>query len=403
MAKKASSAKPSAETAPTRKQARPRAGSAAALEAPPPPSPVSIPAPIPLDDLVGQDRALRTLLAALDSGRIHHAWIFHGPAGVGKFTAALAFAALLLDPTSQRGLDGRMAPDPDSPTQRLLAAGTHPDLHVIVKELARVSRKPEVRDRKLTNIPAEVVREFFVEPAALTARSEPGARASKVFIVDEAELLDPIGQNTILKVLEEPAAGAVLILVTSAEESLLATIRSRCQRVAFGPVDDRKLGMWAERTLGAYASEDVTWAVSFADGSPGRAMAALRDGLAGWYQRLGPMLETATQGRYSDELGPAMAELVDKRAAAFVEAHANASKEAANRAGADDMFRLVAWHLSRALRRTGAVEAGGIDPESAARAFDAVRDAERRLDANVNLVFVFEGLSADLTAVFSRR
>ena len=71
-----------------------------------------------LDQILGQQRAIETLDAAIQSGRIHHAWIFHGPAGVGKFTTALAFAAAILDPDMTPDLSGRVRPDPDSPVQR---------------------------------------------------------------------------------------------------------------------------------------------------------------------------------------------------------------------------------------------------------------------------------------------
>src|SRR6266853_6522241 len=75
------------------------------------------PRPLPLSGIIGQDQAVSGLRAAVQSGRIHHAWVFHGPTGVGKFTTALAFAALILDPTSAPDLSGQIEPDPQSQTQ----------------------------------------------------------------------------------------------------------------------------------------------------------------------------------------------------------------------------------------------------------------------------------------------
>jgi hypothetical protein len=104
------------------------------------------PVPLPLSALLGQDRASGILVDSLRSDRVHHAWIFHGPAGVGKCTAAAAFASLLLDPTTAAGLSGEIAPDPESTTQQMLSAGTHPDFHYIAKELATYSRlRPHAR------------------------------------------------------------------------------------------------------------------------------------------------------------------------------------------------------------------------------------------------------------------
>ena len=98
------------------------------------------------DDLIGHPRAAETLDASITSGKVHHAWIFHGPQGIGKFTAALAFAALLLDPETTPDLTGKVRPDPGSRVQHLLRTGTHPDLHVIRKELARFSDNASVRN-----------------------------------------------------------------------------------------------------------------------------------------------------------------------------------------------------------------------------------------------------------------
>jgi DNA polymerase-3 subunit delta' len=200
-----------------------------------------------LDQIIGQAGAKRTLERAMQSGRVHHAWIFHGPAGVGKKTAAVAFAAAMLDPSTSADLGGNLVPEQDSAVQRLVRSGTHPDLHIITKELAAMSREDTVRKGKQFGIAKEVVEEFLTEPAG-KSRMMPGeSRAGKVFIVDEAELLSPISQNTLLKTLEEPPAGTVIVLVTSAEERLLPTIRSRCQRVSFSPLEEGEMNKWLSR------------------------------------------------------------------------------------------------------------------------------------------------------------
>ncbi|MEO1584581.1 MAG: hypothetical protein AAFR96_08415, partial [Planctomycetota bacterium] len=60
------------------------------------------PPPLPLAAVLGHDKPIAQLTAAIESERLHHAWVFHGPKGVGKLTTALAFAALVLDPTTER-------------------------------------------------------------------------------------------------------------------------------------------------------------------------------------------------------------------------------------------------------------------------------------------------------------
>jgi DNA polymerase-3 subunit delta' len=369
------------------------------IEAPPPPD-LPVPTPVRLDDVIGQDRALEILRAAVRSERVHHAWVFQGPPGVGKFTAALAFGAVLLDPTSAPNMLGVIEPDPDSPTRRLLRTGTHPDLHVVTKELARFSDVARIRDAKLMNIPMDVLRTRVLEPASLAPSIRAAARATKVFIVDEAELIDPNGQNALLKTLEEPAEGTVLILVTSQPERLLPTIRSRCQRVAFTPLTDDQMRAWLDRASGDEASplaalgtEERRSLLALACGSPGTALLAVTTGMARWPGVLEPRLADLDAGRPIPDLGAAMADLVGQWATAWVEQHEGASKDAANKAGAAHMLRLLASRYARAL--------GGDSPARAARAIDAIGEAEANARSSVQLAFVFEDLAARLSMVES--
>jgi DNA polymerase-3 subunit delta' len=339
----------------------------------------------PLGRLLGQDRAVRTLRSSIATGRVHHAWIFSGPAGVGKFTAAMGFAALLLDPATGSGSDD---PPADGAVQRLIASGNHPDLHVVRKERAAVSRDADVRKRKQTNIPLDVLREFLLEPAAL-ARVMPGdSPAGKVFIVDQAELIDVGGQNALLKTLEEPPAGTVIILVTSQEDRLLPTIRSRCQRAAFAALDESSMEAWLVRSGLATPPGMRPWVLSYAGGSPGVAQTILQAGLHQWHQTLGPMLAGLDRGQFPGELGGTMAKLVDERAAAEADASASASKDAANRAWAKRLLGYVAHHYRERLRER--------PDERAAAAVDLLADAERQIDANVRYGDVLENLSAQL-------
>lgn len=366
---------------------------------------LSIPRPGLLKDILGQAQALHVLHAALGTGRIHHAWLFHGPEGVGKFTAALAFAAILLDPTSHPVPGGGFECEAESPTQRLLSAGTHPDLHVVVKELAWFHEDRQIRERKLRTIPAEVLNQHLLSAVPLAPTIAADSLAWKVFIVDEAELVDAQQQNRLLKTLEEPPERTVIILVSSAEERMLATLRSRCQRVRFLPLTESAMRAWwaqhQERSaakgeaMRPVDEEELAWLLGFAEGSPGAMLTAYRGEMFAWARRLEPMLAAALAGKPSAELGSAMAGLAEEWAKSIVEESENASKETANREGADWVLRIVAHRLRRALasassRRDAAAIArilGGID---------ALGQTASELNTNVQAVFAFEKLSAEL-------
>lgn len=355
-----------------------------------------------LGDILGQDRAIGVLRGALAAGRVHHAWIFSGPMGVGKRTTALAFAAALLDPTTGPNLAGEFEPDPSSPVQRLIASGVHPDLHMITKELARFSDDPDVRDRKLLTIPKAVIEEHLLGPIALSPGLNNGGLATKAFIIDEAERLDRSRshaptQNAMLKTLEEPPAGSVIILVTSAEEMLLPTVRSRCQRVVFGGLDagsmERWLAGWVSSTGVALQAEERRWLLEYAEGSPGRLVQAHSGGMYQWSRELEPMLSEVERGRFPSGLGSAMARLVDEWAKESVSKSPQASKEAANLTGARALLGMLAQRSSRRLRQA-ALEAQ--DPTPHARMIELLERTERHVAAHVPLAHALEGLAAGM-------
>lgn len=363
-----------------------------------------------MDRILGQPAALDALRNQLHTERVHHAQIFHGPAGVGKFTTAVAFARELLCHNPVSDLHGNRsacghcascqlfrqledAQEGDDPTATLASA--HPDLHIITKELALFSDDAQERARKLTSIPVGVIREHLLGPASLAPQLNHG----KVFIVDEAELLNATGQNALLKTLEEPTDGTYLILVTSSEHRLLPTIRSRCQRVAFGPLDDDAVSHWLHEHHAELDEQASKWVVGFAQGSLGRASLAVRFELVQWGTSvLSPVQRLVQSGRPEPGLGAAIGECVDGFAAAWVAAHKNASKEAANRRAA----ALMGSMISNFARRRLAGLAERCDPQTPSHSeaqltpwlgvIEAVSAFERQLSSNVNLKLCCEGL-----------
>jgi len=352
----------------------------------------------PFSAILGQDAALGVLQNSLASQRVHHAWVFHGPRGVGKFTCAVAFGAALLDPDARPGKDGRVEFNPSGGIGRLLAAGSHPDLHVITKELAVFSDEKKIREAKQTSIPKDVVEKHLLIPAALAPAMRTGSRASKVFIVDEADLLDrspfnaPV-QNSILKMLEEPPEGTVIILVTDSEDRLLATIRSRCQRVAFRTLETPVMERWLAGTDLAIVHAQRRWLIEYAAGSPGVLTEAVHHSTFAWHEQLSPMLRAVEEGRFVLELGGSLSSCVESWADSWVDIHKNASKEAANRDGAAKVLHLVAEHFRRGL---GSPLGGG--PHLAA--IEAIANCERHIDSNVQVPLAMGNLSAQLAECF---
>ena len=372
-----------------------------------------------MDRIQGQDRVVDALRTQLAAGRTHHAYIFHGPAGVGKFTTALAFAQLLLCHARQTTLTGEIEacgacdscryfnatpPAPEEGDDDSALRYPHPDLHVVTKELAKYSDDRNTRNRKLLSIPVELVRDAVIEPAPRS----PALGHGKVFVIDEAELLNPAGQNALLKTLEEPTPGTTLILVTSSEDRLLPTIRSRCQRVAFVPLADEVVARYVGEHGGEALSPKLRdWLVGFAGGSLGRARLALDQGLDEWASTLLPKLHGIGQGKPAGELGADMAERINAFAEGWVKAHANASKEAANRLAAGLMWNLLTTYARRRLAELAAASDGSdLEADEAVlepwlAVIDAVTEAERLLNSNVNLSLVCDHVAVTIGSAFA--
>jgi hypothetical protein len=352
----------------------------------------------PMQRILGQDRAVGVLRQAIESERLHHAWIFSGPRGVGKFTTAKEFAKILLDPEAAPNLAGEIEVDPQGRTAQLVDAETHPDLHIVRKELALFSENAQLRARKLSNIPLDVLREHVIggktgddkqhdAPAYRTAALGHG----KVFIIDEAELIDRNGQNALLKTLEEPPARTFLLLVTSRPEWLLPTVHSRCQHVQFGLLDAEAMQRWLDDSGLELAPDERAWIERFAAGAPGVAQLAAAYGFHRWQQALEPMIDELQRGGFPVAMGPTMAEFIDEFATAWVKENRNASKDAANKDGARHLLALLASH---ARDKLGQACAAGADPAPWLGAIDVLREAEQALEANVNLKQVMEHLAA---------
>lgn len=381
-----------------------------------------------MNSILGQNSAVDVLLSQASAKRTHHAYIFHGPDGVGKFTTAAAFAQLLLCHHPGQGLAGVLEPCGQCESCRFFMADasghrqaakekqsagaaedfSHPDLHVITKELATVSSDPEVRKKKQSNIPLDVLREFAVGGTSSgKSYSAPAYQAAqlkngKVFIIDEAHLMANQGQNAMLKTLEEPPQGTVFILITANEDGLLPTIRSRCQRICFLPLADEIVTQWIATSAAQLSEEQRNWLVYFANGSLGRAALILKNDLIHWHDSILPLLDQMALGKPSPLLGAVMEEKIKSFSQAHIAKKPNASKLASNRLAANLMWSLVSGYARQKIYELSA-SCSADDPDLAQsvlnpwlEVIDAVKNTQRMIGANVHLSLVCDELSTTM-------
>ncbi|RDV84606.1 DNA polymerase III subunit delta' [Ammonifex thiophilus] len=207
--------------------------------------------------VLGQERALKQLKRDLKTGRIAHAYLFSGPEGVGKRTAAEFFAHSLLC------LAPGEKPCGECRSCLLFRAGSHPSYHFLAPDRGG-------------SLGIALVKELL----AKVSRSASGYR---VAVIDRAESLTLEAQNAMLKLLEEPPPLTCFLLVTSQKEALLPTVVSRCREVKFGRLS-RSVVAACLRERG-FPPEEATCLAALSGGSLGKALALSEERMKVWREK----------------------------------------------------------------------------------------------------------------------
>ena len=207
-------------------------------------------------DVRGHAEIISRLRALAGAQRLPHALLFCGVEGVGKRRTARVLARTLL---CTRGGD---APCGHCDACRTMAAGVHPDYFEVV---------PEVRGKGAAMIRTEAVRDILI-----AASGAPVQAQRRIILIDGAETMNETAANRLLKTIEEPTGEVLFILVTSAYDAILPTIRSRAVRIAFGALPRAEIAA----ALSECGTENAETIAALADGSLGRAYALAAEGLA---------------------------------------------------------------------------------------------------------------------------
>lgn len=232
-------------------------------------------------DCLGHQAVEEKLISMAESGRLPHAMIFSGIKGIGKATMAYRFIRYLMaegesKDTDTAGLFGDELPAEKScslgissehPVYAKIAAGAHPDLYIVERPY------DEKKDRKRDIIDVDTVRK--VEPFMRMTASQGGWR---IVLVDDADSMNRNAQNALLKILEEPPARALLILVTHRPGAIIPTIRSRCRTVQFQPLSHDDFNSVIRREHGTIGDNDLEILYQLSSASPGQALSIYEEG-----------------------------------------------------------------------------------------------------------------------------
>jgi DNA polymerase III subunit delta' len=295
-----------------------------------------------VSQVLGHDPQFAAIRAAIDSERLHHAWLLHGPRGVGKASFAAQVAArLLAEASAHPPQDASFDLKTDHPTARLIAAGSHPDLVVLHR----------LENEKTGNLARNInVDQVRVLKSVFAGTPSQGDR--RIVIVDAIDDMERGAANALLKSLEEPPASTTFLLVSHAPGRLLPTIRSRCRSLAFSRLDDDV--MTAVLADAAPQLDDMTRAVVIAasGGAPGAALSVIDADVMGIDAALRELAATGDPhnvqrldlaGKLALKAALPRYEAFLRRAPAFI-AH-----QARSRSGAALADAIVQWERARQL------------------------------------------------------
>ncbi|KXG74163.1 DNA polymerase III subunit delta' [Thermotalea metallivorans] len=197
-------------------------------------------------EIIGQDKIVQHLKSAILYNRIAHAYIFDGPEGIGKKMTALAFAKAVVCKQGQ-GDACHICPSCIK-----FQRNNHPDIRVIEPE------GNSIKNKQIEDFQQDIL-------------IKPYESNKKVYIVKDAHDMTVSAQNRILKTLEEPPAYAVIVFTTTNANSLLPTIRSRCQILKFHRIGQPRIEAFLMRKYGMEEGEARVFS-AFSDGIVGKAM-----------------------------------------------------------------------------------------------------------------------------------
>lgn len=200
--------------------------------------------------LLGNDALKKRLAASLDRGHLSHSYLIAGPRGSGKHTLAQLLAAAM-------ECQNPGAPCMDCPACRKVLSGNHPDVITV-----------DEPDKK--QVPVELIRRARAD---VFIRPNEGER--KIFVFPRAQDMNEAAQNALLKILEEPPAYGVFLLLAETPEMLLPTIRSRCAELRLSPLPRELLRSELQRRCPNRDSTDVEAAIARSGGFLGQAVTLL--------------------------------------------------------------------------------------------------------------------------------
>lgn len=243
--------------------------------------------------LLGQEEAEKAVLDAYNNGTLHNSWLISGEKGIGKATFAYKFARFLLD--SGRG-GASLNTSPDSVSNRLVSSNAHPDLKIIERDYIETDRKKIIKSIKDGEAMSEAEMQGLKKSAFIriddvrTINEFLSKKSSRdgwrVVIIDSIDDMNAAAANALLKVLEEPPAKSILMLISHNAGRLLPTIKSRCIKLVLKPLPENVVVSLLRRYRPQLGEDEIKGLAAISSGSIGKALGYADGGALQMYRGL---------------------------------------------------------------------------------------------------------------------
>jgi len=230
---------------------------------------------------IGQDEAVKLFLQAYNSGTLHHGWLISGDEGVGKATFAYKIARFLLAAEPGKKYQS-LDIDVNSYVFAQVAQKSHPDFKVLERDYTETDKKKLIKAIQQGETVDEEMKQGLKRSAVIKVDDVREAvnflmkksfnDSWRVVIVDSTDDLNTSSANALLKILEEPPAKSILLLISHNAGNLLPTIRSRCAKISLKPLKNEETAQLLRRYMPELKEKEVQQLAKISGGSIGRAM-----------------------------------------------------------------------------------------------------------------------------------
>ncbi|MBQ8464643.1 MAG: DNA polymerase III subunit delta' [Alphaproteobacteria bacterium] len=233
--------------------------------------------------LLGQEKAEKILLEAYRNNSMHNSWLFYGIEGIGKATLAYRFARFLLaadDHKKESYTSLEIAEN--NPVYKLVVNNAHPDLKIIERDYTDTDKRKILKaikdgealsDDELKGLKkSAVIKVDEVRTINEFLSKKSADNHWRVVIIDSIDDMNVASANAVLKILEEPPAKSILILISHNPGRLLPTIKSRCAKLQLAPLDDKIVASLLRRYRPELSEKEISGLTAISSGSIGKAL-----------------------------------------------------------------------------------------------------------------------------------